>query len=262
MLSSLYLFSRWSSHRLSEYLDSNLVSNLMRPCLPILAKSRSGSSSRWLARARSDPFRPTFSSDSDDGPASLYVARSAYKLVQLDDKHRFLRPGCNVLELGAAPGGWSQVCTERMKSEGKIVAIDLLELDPRVAAAGQEKDSILHFIRGDIREPHVQETIDRACRGRVDVVLSDMLANTTGNSTADSASSLELCQLVFGLAERYLQRDSDRGGTMVVKLLQSGEADDWRKSVLQNAFRSVKIVKPTASRAESREQYIVARGLR
>ena len=234
----------------------------MRPCLVHLSKNRSGSSSRWLARARSDPFRPNFLSESQDGPSSLYVARSAYKLAQLDDKHRFLKTQSIILELGAAPGGWTQVCLERIKGRGKIVAADLLELDPRVLAAGQEKGSILSFIRGDIREPTVQEAIHAACDGRsVEVVLSDMLGNTTGNSTADSASSLELCELVLTIAQQYLS--AERGeGTMVLKILQSGEADRWRTTVVQKAFRSVKVVKPSASRAESREQYIVARGFR
>lgn len=234
----------------------------MRACSASLTKSRSGSSTRWLARARADPFRPTFSVESDVGPSSLYVARSAHKLAQLDDKHHFLRPGYTVLELGAAPGGWSQVCLDRLKGKGKIIAIDLLELDPRVLAVGQEKGSMLRFIRGDVREPITQEAINRASSGgRVDVVLSDMLGNTKGNSTADAATSLELCELVLELARRYMQpKPEQSAGTMIVKILQSGEADEWRRKV-SRLFESVKVVKPAASRQESREQYIIARGM-
>ena len=234
----------------------------MKTCLLLLSKSRSGSSSRWLARARSDPFRPAFASEGVHGPSSLYVARSAYKLVQLDDKHRFLKPGSTILDLGAAPGGWTQVCLERIKARGKVVAVDLLQLDSRVVAAGQDRGDALKFIKGDVRDPEVQTAIQAACSDRsVDVVLSDMLGNTTGNNTADSANSLELCELVLSIAQQYMRSENEEG-TMVVKILQSGEADDWRRTVLQKAFKSVKVVKPTASRAESREQYIVARGLR
>ena len=281
----------------------------MRPCVPHLTKSRGSSSSRWLARARNDAFAafssPSPSSSSSSSP-SLYVARSAHKLLQLDARFKLLRRGATILELGAAPGGWTQVCLERLRGRGRIVAADLLELDSSVAAAAAGPAGTLRFVRGDLRDGKTRSAI-RAALGSsedgnrpasVDVVLSDMLANTSGSREADSARSLELCELVLQLSLEYMSQPAGpapkltpasasasslpalsaaeelhihqphktntegNNKTMVLKILQSHEADVWRKTVLQKLFRTVRVVKPDASRKESAECYIVARGLK
>lgn len=277
----------------------------MRPCLPQCTKSRGSSSSRWLARARNDAFSASSSpssSSSSSSPPSLYVARSAHKLLQLDARFKLLKRGATILELGAAPGGWTQVCLERLRGRGRIVAADLLELDSRVAAAAAEPGGVLRFVRGDLRDAKTRPAIraaldsgeDRRGTASVDVVLSDMLANTTGSKEADSARSLELCELVLELSLQYMSQpaqptlasssassasplpilgeleeqqphEANTGRntkTMVLKILQSHEADVWRRTVLQRLFKTVRVVKPDASRKESAECYIVARGLK
>lgn len=247
------------------------------------SSSRSGSSSRWLARARNDPFSPRLSTQ--------YIARSAHKLLELDDKYKFLR-GSNktVLELGASPGGWTQVCLERLR-KGKVIAVDLKPLDGRVTGHEKAQKGALVEILGDAREQSVLDRIQGELAtlegGTVDIVLSDMLANTTGNSLQDTQASLDLCELVYSLAERYLVRASPPNrddppewqvqpdassnttgkakrevytGTLIMKILQSNEADVFRKNVLSKSFRHVKWEKPASSRNESKEGFLVCRG--
>lgn len=271
----------------------------MRPCVPQCTKSKGSSSSRWLARARKDTFGASTSSSpsSSSSSPSLFVARSAHKLLQLDARFKLLKRGSTILELGAAPGGWTQVCLESLRGRGRLVAADLLELDSRVAAAAAGPDGLLRFVRGDLRDAKTRSAI-RAALGTgdgeggahaVDLVLSDMLANTTGSKEADSARSLELCELVLELALEYMSEPArpalasasatlsvaeeapakqlhetipeGNNKTMVLKILQSHEADVWRRTILQKLFKTVKVVKPDASRKESTECYIVARGL-
>lgn len=262
----------------------------MFPCSCRLSGNRSASSSRWLARAKNDPFRKG-RPGSEGTSKQLYVARSAYKLAELNGgsaKTRFIRPGARVLELGAAPGGWTQYCLDAMKGRGKLVAVDLLDLDPSVLSHKYASTSLSNIV-GDARE---QDTLDKVAaalstetpsshEGSVDVVLSDMLANTTGNSLRDGQNSLELCQLVFDLALRYLRlpqpsnvaeehtvgispvRASSRPhralapaerSVLVMKIFQSQDASDWRRDVLQKHFKTVRWEKPAASVSHSLAQ--------
>lgn len=228
----------------------------MHSSFRLLTKKASASSSRWVARARSDPFRA--SSGADVG--ALYVARSAHKLIELDSKHHFLKPGKTILDLGASPGGWTQVCLDRLRNRGRVVGVDLLDLDSSVAARPH-----LHFIQGDLRHPDTLAKLDNvlhetnATEGppQVDVVLSDMLGNTSGNDVRDSQTSLDLCELVVDVSQRYLTSDPE--GTVVFKIFQSQDAAQWKKDKLEKMFAKISIVKPISSRKESREVYYVCK---
>ncbi|CAD6569155.1 MAG: hypothetical protein CYPHOPRED_003113 [Cyphobasidiales sp. Tagirdzhanova-0007] len=257
----------------------------MRPCqAPLLSsKARSASSARWLARAERDPFRiskltnnkvhgdPSKALGSAAGAERRnYVARSAHKLLELDSKYRgLLRPGVCVLELGAAPGGWTQVCIEKLQGKGKIIAVDIKRMDSRVFVGARA--SQVHAIQGDVRQEATLQQIEQALAGaKVDVMLSDILGNVTGNGLADAQASLDLCDLALDLASRYMHpstaAESDGKKTeakiLVMKVLQSDLSEKWRRDVVQNKFRDVKWAKPEASRKESREAYLVCRGLK
>jgi 23S rRNA (uridine2552-2'-O)-methyltransferase len=239
------------------------------------AKKTSASSSRWLARARADPFRHSKTSSSagttkaHPRPSELqhalsasYVSRSAHKLVELEAKYRFLKRGSKILDLGAAPGGWTQVCLDRLDGKGRVIGVDLLDLDTRIASRPD-----LHFIKGDLREAETLALLDAAVidantteeAPHVNVVLSDMLGNTTGNTLRDSQTSLELCDLVVEISQRYLTYGD---GTVIFKIFQSGDADAWRKEKLEKLFKKISIFKPFSSRKESREVYYVCKSRR
>lgn len=240
----------------------------MQSSLTLLAKKASASSSRWLARARSDPFRASAASPSSGNKkpsakseaGGLYIARSAHKLIELDAKHHFLKPGKTILDLGASPGGWSQVCLDRLRGRGRVIGVDLLDLDARVAT----RDN-LHFIQGDLRHPVTLAQLDAVLREtggtesapQVDVVLSDMLGNTSGNDLRDSQTSLDLCELVVDLSQRYVTPEAE--GTVVFKIFQSQDAAEWKKDKLDKLYADVSVVKPISSRKESREFYYVCK---
>lgn len=241
----------------------------MHKSLQACAKKASSSSSRWLARARSDPFRPSAASAINNSKKShvketdlggLYVARSAHKLIELDSKYHFLRPGKTILDLGASPGGWSQVCLDRLRGRGGVIGVDLLDLDTSVATRPH-----LDFIKGDLRHPDTLAKLDAVLRVKsgdigtpqVDVVLSDMLGNTSGNEVRDSQTSLELCELVVDLSQRYLTREPQ--GTVVFKIFQSQDAADWKKDRLEKLYKKISIFKPVSSRKESREVYYICK---
>lgn len=242
----------------------------MRPQIVCLAnKSRTPSSSRWLARASRDAFsRSKAAATATEHSGDNYVARSSHKLVEILRKYRQygVRPGQTVLELGAAPGGWTQVCIRAMRGRGRIVAVDLDDLHEQVrseaaaamhstAAAGSESRGmdLLHVITGDMLASH--PAIERGLQGcTADVVLSDILANTTGNSLRDSQASLDLCQAVLQLAE---QHGNPSRCMLVMKILQSEEAASWRRDTLSRVFDTVRWEKPEASRKESKEGYLV-----
>ena len=168
-----------------------------------------------------------------------YRSRAAYKLLELDAKEKLLRPGQTVLDLGAAPGSWSQVAAEKVKPGGRVIAIDLLEIAPISGVTVQ---------KGDFRGV----SVDRA----VDVVLSDLSPNLSGIGNVDQARSLELAQAAIELCRKLLKPD----GVFVTKTFQGEAFEELRKS-LKAAISSVKIIKPPASRGESPETYAVARGL-
>jgi len=205
------------------------------------AKGRGGSSTRWLERQLNDPYVR-------EAKAKGYRSRAAFKLIELERKFGFLKKGAVVLDLGAAPGGWSQVASDRVAPSGRVVAIDLLEIAP---IAGVQ---ILH---GDLRDAATAERLETALGAKADVVLSDMAAPTTGHRATDHLRTVALFEAALDMAERALKP----GGTFVGKVFQGGAAGDLLARVKAH-FREVKHVKPPASRAESVELYLVATGFR
>jgi 23S rRNA (uridine2552-2'-O)-methyltransferase len=174
-----------------------------------------------------------------------YRSRAAYKLLELDKKEKLLRPGMTVVDLGAAPGSWSQVAAERTRPGGKVIAVDLLEIAPI---------SGVTVLKGDFREAKVLE----ALQGRqADVVLSDVLPNLTGIPNVDQARAAELSYAGIDFCSQALKP----AGVFIVKAFL-GEAFGEVQQRLKQAFRTVKVVKPEASRGESRETYFVARNPR
>ena len=204
---------------------------------------KSHSSRQWLRRHVSDPY---VQKSKREG----YRSRSAYKLIEIDDRDRILAPGKVVVDLGSAPGGWSQVAAKRVGSRGRVVAIDLLQMEP---VAGVE------FVQGDFTRKSGLESVRKiAGERRVDVVLSDMAPNLSGIAVSDQARSMELAELARDFAVLHLQAQD---GVFVVKVFQGAGYDDYLRS-LRAAFRKVVVRKPDASRDESAEQYLLARGLK
>lgn len=220
------------------------------------ASNRSKSSSKYLARQRHDQFVRQKRAD-----GSGYVSRSAYKLVQLNQKYPFFQPGRTVVDLGAAPGGWSQAAVQQCPKT-QVYALDLLPLqisEPNVA-----------FLRGNFMDQRVRSDLASLVSRKVDVVLSDMMANTSGNAIRDAQASLDLCMAAFDFCLTMLQESSslyknprDAGvlPSFVCKYFMSPEADEFRK-VLEQHFQFVRSEKMNASRSESREQYWVCIGFR
>ncbi|MFZ8887399.1 MAG: 23S rRNA (uridine(2552)-2'-O)-methyltransferase RlmE [Steroidobacteraceae bacterium] len=204
--------------------------------------ARSKSSSRWLQEHVSDPYVKRAQREG-------YRARSAYKLLELDERDRLLRPGMTVVDLGAAPGGWSQVAAAAVGEKGRVVASDILPMD---AIRGVE------FIQGDFREEAVLAQILAAIGdAKADLVLSDMSPNLSGVAPADQAASIYLLELALDLAGRVLKP----GGDLVGKLFQGVGSDEYLKQ-LRQVFTKVSIRKPDSSRSRSREVYFVARGFK
>ena len=191
------------------------------------------SSKEWLRRHVTDHYVK-------EARKQGYRSRAAFKLLEIDSKERLFRPGMTVIDLGAAPGGWSQVAAEKVKPGGRIVAIDLLPIAPISGVT-------IHT--GDFREIGFNE--------RADVVLSDLSPNLSGIPNVDQARWLELAEAAIELSGKWLKPD----GVLVVKAFH-GEAFDTLRSRLDSTFKKVKVVKPSASRGESTETYVVARALR
>ena len=208
------------------------------------AKRRSTSSTRWLERQLNDPY---VARSKREG----YRSRAAYKLVELDDRFKFLKPGAVVVDLGAAPGGWSQVAAERIKAgegRGRVVAIDLLPMEP---LAGVD---ILHM---DFLAEGAGEALKRMLGGGADVVLSDMAASSTGHRQTDHWRIMALAEAAADFAGEVLKP----GGALVAKVLRGG-SENALLAALKREFRDVRHVKPPASRADSAELYLVALGFR
>ena len=204
---------------------------------------KSHSSKQWLRRHVNDPY---VQKSKREG----YRSRSAYKLTQIDDRDRILAAGKVVVDLGSAPGGWSQVAAKRVGSKGTVLAIDLLQMEP---VPGVE------FVQGDFTRKSGLESVRKIVGGRrVDVVLSDMAPNLSGIGASDQARSMELAELARDFALLHLQAED---GVFLVKVFQGAGYDDYLKS-LRAAFRKVMVRKPDASRDESAEQYLLARGLK
>jgi 23S rRNA (uridine2552-2'-O)-methyltransferase len=181
-----------------------------------------------------------------------YRSRAAYKLMEMDAKHRLLKPGQRVVDLGAAPGGWSQVAAAKVKSvegRGQVVAIDLLEMEPVPGVA---------FLQLDFMDPQAPARLKAMLRaGRADVVLSDMAAQGTGHARTDHLRIMALAEAAAEFACEVLER----GGAFVCKVLQGGTERGLLDRLKRN-FASVRHVKPPASRTESAEMYVVAQGFR
>ncbi len=178
-------------------------------------------------------------------------SRAAYKLIEIDDKHRFLKSGISVVDLGAAPGGWSQVAAKRIgaaNGKGKVVAIDLLEM-PEVPG--------VTFAQLDFLSDDAPEKLLAMMGGRADVVLSDMAANTTGHRKTDQLRIIGLVETAAAFATEVL----NPGGTFVAKVFQSG-AEGELLAQLKRDFATVKHVKPASSRQDSSERYVLAMGFR
>jgi 23S rRNA (uridine2552-2'-O)-methyltransferase len=202
------------------------------------------SSKLWLERQLNDPYVAKARREG-------YRSRAAYKLIEIDDKYRLLKPGMSVVDLGAAPGGWSQIAARRVGAadgKGKVVAIDLLEM-PEIAGVS--------FAQLDFLEPDAPEKLTAIMGGRADVVLSDMAANTTGHRKTDQLRILGLVEGAAAFASEVLKP----GGTFLAKVFQSG-ADAELLAQLKRDFACVRHVKPASSRQDSSERYVLAMGFR
>lgn len=202
--------------------------------------ARSRSSRRWLREHFEDPY-------TRKAQAEGYRGRAAYKLAELDEKHGLLRPGMRVVDLGAAPGAWSQYAASRLGGRGAVVASDILPMDPVPGVT---------FVQGDFHEPGVLEAVLAALEeGPADLVMSDMAPNISGVDAVDQPAAMALTELAHDLAVRVLKP----GGTLVTKMFQ-GEGSDAFTRALKADFERVRIRKPDASRDRSREVYVVATG--
>ncbi|MEM1082430.1 MAG: SAM-dependent methyltransferase [Pseudomonadota bacterium] len=202
------------------------------------------SRNRWLQRQANDPFVKQARADG-------YRARAAYKLKELNDKDRLFKRGQRVVDLGAAPGSWSQVAVELTggpKCCSTVVALDLLPMDPL--------DGVV-FIQGDFRDDEPLQQLETTVGSKVDLVLSDMAPNISGIAPADQARSMHLAELALDFAIQWLHPN----GALVIKLFQ-GQGFDAFVQQARSAFREVRLRKPDASRSESREVYLVAKSLR
>jgi 23S rRNA (uridine2552-2'-O)-methyltransferase len=205
------------------------------------AKQRTASSQRWLERQLNDPYVAAARREG-------YRSRAAFKLLEIDDKHRLLRPGLRVVDLGAAPGGWSQVAAERVQAvegKGQVVAIDLLPLTPIPGVIALEGDFM------EAAAPSRLKALMRA--GGADVVLSDMAAQGTGHTRTDHLRIMGLAEAAAEFALEVLAP----GGSFVCKVFQGGSERALLER-LKQAFASVRHIKPPASRAESAELYVAA----
>ena len=203
---------------------------------------RSKTSRQWLHRHVTDPYVQRSKREG-------YRSRSAYKLTEIDERDRLLKGGQVVVDLGAAPGGWSQVAAQRVGPSGKVVAIDLLPVEPIAGVT---------VLQADFGSRKGLEAVQAALGGRrADVVLSDMAPNLSGIAVSDQARSMELAEIARDFALLQLQPE----GALLVKIFQGAGYDEYLKS-LRGAFRKVVVRKPQASRDESAEQYLLARGLK
>jgi 23S rRNA (uridine2552-2'-O)-methyltransferase len=209
------------------------------------AKGRKIASTRWLQRQLNDPYV-------EEAKRRGYRSRAAFKLAEIDDKHRLLRPGLAVVDLGAAPGGWSQIAAQRvqvMAGKGRVIAVDLVEMEP----LGGVTELVL-----DMTDADAPDRVRAALDGRkADLVLSDMHASATGHKSTDHLRIMALVEAALDLAEDILAP----GGAFLCKVLQGGASKEL-VARLNRSFAKVRHVKPQASRAESAEIYVLATGFR
>jgi 23S rRNA (uridine2552-2'-O)-methyltransferase len=205
------------------------------------ANKRSLSSQKWLERQLNDPYVARAKREG-------YRSRAAFKLLEIDEKYNILKPGQRVVDLGAAPGGWSQIAAKKVGPKGKIVGIDLLPIDPM---AGVE------FIELDFLDESAPGKLIEMLGGPADVVMSDMAANTTGHKKTDHLRIIGLAEAAIYFAREILAP----GGAFVAKVFQGG-TENQLLTDLKRDFAVVRHVKPAASRADSAELYVLATGFR
>ena len=202
--------------------------------------ARSKSSKRWLAEHFDDPF---VKAAQQQGLRS----RSAFKLQELQEKYRLITPGMTVVDLGAAPGGWSQVALPLVGKGGRVIALDKLGMEPLPG---------VDFIQGDFTEDEPLARLEEALGGAaVDLVMSDMAPNMSGMASVDQARAMYLAELALEFVRSHLKP----GGNFVVKLFQGVDFDDFVRQV-RSRFSKVQVIKPKASRPRSKEVYLLARG--
>jgi len=219
------------------------IESRRRKAVRVKAKSRRTESSRkWLQRHLNDPYVAAAQSDG-------YRSRAAYKLLQLDEKFQLLKPNMHVIDLGAAPGGWTQVTVQKIgKKGGKLVALDILPMDPVPGA---------DILCMDFTADDAPDKLKSLIGDRVDLVLSDLAPNTTGHAGTDHIRIMALAEMAAHFAIDVLSEN----GTFVCKFFQGG-AQKEILTLLKKHFAKTKHVKPAASRAESSETYLVAQGFR
>ncbi len=202
-------------------------------------KNRTPASRAWLERQLNDPYVAA-------AQAQGYRSRAAFKLIELDDKFKLLRKGARVLDLGAAPGGWTQVAVQR--GAHSVLALDLLPIDPIAGAT---------IVQGDFNDPDMPERLTALLGGKADLAMSDMAPNTTGHTATDHLRIVGLAELALDFAIAVLAE----GGSFVAKLFQGGSEGEMLVR-LKRHFTTVRHAKPPASRKGSSELYIVATGFR
>ncbi len=203
---------------------------------------RTRTSKAWMHEHVSDQFVQR-------AKAEGFRSRASFKLMEIDDRDHLIRPGCVVVDLGAAPGGWSQVAAQRMKGQGRVVALDLLEM---TGLHGVE------FIQGDFREDEVLRQLEDLLAGeKVDLVLSDMAPNISGVPVSDQARVMHLAELGLDFSRQWLKLD----GAFLVKVFQGYGYEEFVRA-MREVFRSVVTRKPDASRDRSSEVYLLGKGLK
>ena len=202
--------------------------------------ARSKTSNKWLTEHFSDEFVKRAQKEG-------YRSRAIYKLIEMDDKDRLLKPGMTVVDLGAAPGGWCELLSKRVGDSGRIIALDVLPMD----VLGD-----VTFIQGDFTEQSVYDQLVEELDGKwVDLVISDMAPNISGVASTDQARALHLVELALDFAVTSLKP----GGTLLVKVFPGAGPDELRRQ-MREVFESVVVRKPEASRDRSREFFLLARG--
>ena len=206
-----------------------------------MSKSKRGSR-QWRERQEKDPYVQMARRDG-------WRSRAVYKLEEIVEKEKLLRPGMTCIDLGAAPGGWSQYITRRLNGRARIIALDLLEMDalPEV-----------EFVHGDFTDDSVLDALlERLGESKADLVISDMAPNISGTKAVDQPRSMYLVELALDFAKRTLRRN----GALICKMFQGEGTDEFIRDA-RTCFETVKVVKPKASRSSSREVYLVGRRLR
>jgi 23S rRNA (uridine2552-2'-O)-methyltransferase len=208
---------------------------------PHKSRRRKPSSTEWLSRQLNDPYVAA-------ARQRGYRSRAAFKLIELDQRFHLLRPGRRVVDLGCAPGGWTQVAVELVGARGRVLGVDLAEIAPLAGAS---------FLHADLRDSEAAAVIGQALGAGADVVLSDMAPPATGHAGTDHLRIVALAECAFAVAEQILEP----GGIFVAKVFQGG-AEGELLARLKQSFTELRHAKPPASRAESAETYVVAKGFR